>query len=349
MKPPELDPRARAILLETINEYILSAEPVGSRTLSGKLTEGWSPATVRHAMAELEEMGFLSQPHTSAGRVPTDQGYRYYVDEILQRRPGPKTLRKPEGGWSFPEKESSLQETLGSACSLLSARTQQPSLITAPSLGNLHLKRIEFIRLAEKQILAVFISNLGAVQNRMLHLEEDLPQERLTSVANFLNTEFAGRPLLSIRAELRRRLKNDQARYRKLFKKALDLWGRVFADEDQAQLLVEGLNHLLDQPEFEGDLQRMKALFRTVEERRKLVKLLDLCMQQEGTSVIIGEEHLLKEMRGCSLIAQIYSVDDNTLGALAILGPKRMDYGKMIHIVQTSAANVSQYLSLKSG
>jgi len=336
MNRPDLDRRSRTILLETINEYIVTAEPVGSRTVSRKLAEPLSAATVRNVMADLEDMGFLSQPHTSAGRVPTDQGYRFFVNEALRlQHPAPRNRAPvPLAHGEAPN----LQTMLGSVCHLLSANTQQTSLVMAPSVGTLHLQRIEFIRLAEKQVLAVFVSSLGPAQNRMLALEEDLPQDRLVSIANYLNTEFGGRPLVSIRSELRRRLNRDQDRYDQLMKKAFDLWVQVFTTEDHAELLVEGINHLLDQPEFQADLHRIKALLKTVEEKKKLIDLLDLCMQQEGLSVIIGEEHPLEEMQGCSLITRTYRMENETAGTVGIFGPKRMDYPKMIEIVNSSAA-----------
>ena len=348
---PGLDRRSRAILLETINEYVVTAEPVGSRIVSRKLSEPLSPATVRNVMADLEDMGFLSQPHTSAGRVPTDRAYRFFVNELLcvYRASESSESSVPVSSPLGEEETPSLQEVLGAVCHRLSTHSRQTSLVLFPNLSTLSLKRIEFIRLSEKQVLAVFASSQGQAQNRMLRLKEDLDQNRLTSIANYLNTEFAGRPLVSIRKELQRRLRNEEARYQALRKKAFDLWVQVFTREDQTELLVEGLNHLLDQPEFQADLNRIKALLKTVEEKKKLIELLDLCMHQEGLSVIIGEEHPIEEMQGCSLIAQTYSLQNESLGTVGIFGPKRMDYPKMIEIVHHSAVNVSDFLSRQSG
>lgn len=344
---PELDRRSRSILLETLNEFVLTAEPVSSRTISRKLEEKLSPATVRNVMADLEELGFLTQPHTSAGRVPTDQGYRYFVNEILRKREGENADSFSAVRQVSSSTEENLQDLLGSVCHVLSADTHQTSLVMAPTIGHLSLKRIEFIRLGDRQVLAVFVSSLGAAQNRTLKLKEDLNQDRLTSIANYLNTEFGGRPLTTIRKELKRRVESEQKRYDQLMRRAFDLWAQVFTTEDQAELLIEGINHLLDQPEFQSDIQSIKALLRTVEEKKKLIELLDLCMQQEGPSIIIGEEHALQEMQGCSLIAHNYQRDTETMGTVAIVGPKRMDYARMIDIVNTSAVNISNFLSRK--
>ncbi len=349
MRQPELDRRSRSILLETLNEFVVTAEPVSSRTISRKLDEKLSPATVRNAMADLEELGFLTQPHTSAGRVPTDQGYRYFVNEILKKREDENSdpLASPSTSRVSSPEDENLQDLLGSVCHILSADSHQTSLVMAPTIGHLSLKRIEFIRLAEKQVLAVFVSSLGPAQNRMLRLEEDLSQDRLTSIANYLNTEFGGRPLSTIRRDLKYRIEKEQKRYDRLMKRAFDLWAQVFTAEDHAELMIEGINHLLDQPEFQSDIHSIKALLKTVEEKKKLIELLDLCMQQDGPSIIIGEEHVLEEMQGCSLIAQSYRMDSETMGTVAIVGPKRMDYPRMIEIVNTSAANISDFLSRK--
>lgn len=344
-KQPNLDRRTRSILLETINEYVLTAEPVSSRSISRKLSEKLSPATVRNVMADLEELDFLAQPHTSAGRVPTDQGYRYFVNELLLNQNQRAMQTSVSKTLSPSSKDNNLQDMLGSVCHLLSTDTHQTSLVMAPTIGTLHLKRIEFIRLEEKQVLAVLVSSLGPAQNRMLRLKEDIHQDRLVSIANYLNTEYGGRPLVSIRRELQFRVEKEKQRCDKLKKRAFDLWAQVFTTEDHAELLIEGINHLLDQPEFQGDLQRIKALLKTVEEKQRLIELLDLCMKQDGPSVIIGEEHQLEEMQGCSLIAKNYKMDNETVGTVAIVGPKRMNYPKMIEIVNTSAANVSEFLS----
>ena len=342
-----LDDRSRTILLETINDFVATAEPVGSRTVSKKLSKRLSPATIRNVMADLEELGYLYQPHTSAGRVPTDRGYRYFVNQILQAQklqPVAPVVNEPP---SYSGNET-LEEVLGSACSLLSENSHQTGLVMSLGFWNLALKHIEFIRIEGKRVLAVFISEMGVVKKKVVRLKEDVSQDNLSALAAYLNEEFAGDSLNSIQSELRRRMQTEKDHHDQLMKKASDLWSRMFTDnEENGELLIEGMAHMLDQPEFSADLENMKKLMKTVEEKNKLIKLLDLCMKQNGLSIIIGEENAEEEMQSGSLIAQSYRLDDQNIGTLAIFGPKRMDYRKIIGIVDSTANSVSQILSSK--
>ena len=342
-----LDDRSRTILLETVNDFVATAEPVGSRTLSKKLSKRLSPATIRNVMADLEELGYLYQPHTSAGRVPTDRGYRYFVNQLLHAQklePVAPFVSDPQ---SYRNTET-LEEVLGSACSLLSQNSHQTGLVMTLGFWNLSLKHIEFIRIEGKRVLAVFISEMGMVKKKIVRLKEEVQQDSLIALAAYLNEEFAGRSLNSIQEELRRRMQTEQEHHDQLMKKANELWNRMFTDEEEdGELLIEGVVNMLDQPEFSADLENMKKLMKTVEEKNKLIKLLDLCMKQSGLSIIIGEENDEEEMQAGSLIAQSYRLDDQNIGTLAIFGPKRMDYQKIIGIVNSTANNVSQILSSK--
>ncbi|CAI2718780.1 heat-inducible transcriptional repressor HrcA [Nitrospina watsonii] len=342
MPPTPLDDRSRTILMETVSNYIATAEPVGSRTISHNLQQRLSPATVRNVMADLEEMGHLHQPHTSAGRVPTDQGYRFFVNELLQiqiQNPAPLT------GFPHDLKNRSLDEILESACSFLSTCSHQAGLVMVPSFWDLALKNIQFIHLTSGKLLAVFESQMGVLQNKIIETGEAMSQDHLNSVANYLNREFGGRSLKTIRQELLHRKKNEKERYNELMKQASQLWSEMFPDEQNAELLIDGLINLLDQPEFSENVEKMKRLMKTVEEKAKLVKLLDQCMIEDGLTILIGEENLEQEMEGFSLIAQNYRMGGEKLGTLAVFGPKRMDYQKMIGIVNSTATNVSEFLS----
>ena len=339
-----LDERSRTILLETINDFVVTAEPVGSRTLSKKLSKRLSPATIRNVMADLEDLGYLYQPHTSAGRVPTDRGYRYFVNQILAgQKPQPAPLVSDPA--AYPS-QGTLEEVLGSACSLLSENSHQTGLVMIPGFWNLSLKHIEFMPIEGKRVLAVFISEMGVVKKKVIRLKEGLPQDKLATLAAYLNEEFTGQSLNSIQAELRRRMQTEQEHHDQLMKKANELWSHMFADdEEEGELLTDGMVHMLDQPEFSADVEAMKKLMKTVENKNKLIKLLDLCMKQDGLSIIIGEENAEEEMQAGSLIAQSYRLDDQNIGTLAVFGPKRMDYQKIIGIVNSTADNVSEFLS----
>ncbi|GJL77898.1 MAG: heat-inducible transcription repressor HrcA [Nitrospinaceae bacterium] len=339
-----LDDRRKAVLLEVVNEYIQNAEPVGSRSISRKHSEKLSPATIRNVMSDLEEMGYLHQPHTSAGRIPTDQGYQFYVDQLLN----PQNLLKEveDQTYGYGTGNHNLQEVLETACNALSVSSQHTGLVMLPTFSQTLFKHIEFIKVASDRALAVFYSDLGIMQNKVIALEKEMTQEKLTSISNYLNAEFSGKSIQTIRKELVYRLRNEREHYDQLMKKAMDLSNKLFAEDlDTHPLLVEGALNLLDHPEFRADLEKIKGLLKTLEEKSKLVKLLDRCLKQEGMTILIGQEFLDEEMEGCSLIAKNYQKGDEILGSLAIFGPKRMDYKKIIPIVNQTAKTVSTLIS----
>jgi heat-inducible transcriptional repressor len=345
MNQIQLDERKKSVLLEVVNDYIQKAEPVGSRSISKIHVEKLSPATIRNVMSDLEDMGYLRQPHPSAGRVPTDQGYQFYVDQLLN--PQNFFLEELEDQ-SCDYGNGNPQEVLETACSLLSKTTNQTGLVMLPAFSHTLFKHIEFIKVASGKALAVFYSDLGVLQNKIIPLEKDITQEQLTSISNYLNEEFSGKTIQSIREEILFRFKNEREHYDQLMKKALDLSTRLFAEDiEESSLLVEGALNLLDHPEFTGDLEKIKSLLITLEEKSKLVKLLDRCLKHDGMTILIGEENLDEEMEGCSLIAQNYQIGEEKLGSLAIFGPKRMDYKKIIGIVNQTAKTVSTLLSKK--
>ncbi|MGV7222266.1 MAG: heat-inducible transcriptional repressor HrcA [Nitrospinales bacterium] len=344
----QLDERSRNILLQTINAYISTAEPVSSRTLSKNLNEKLSPATIRNVMADLEEMGYLKQPHTSAGRIPTDGGYRVLVDQLLKLKSTVKNSRNPlqNRNYSSAGQNQTLEDVLGKTCNILSESSHQTGLIMLPNFSHMLLKQANFIKVGEKDVLAVFITEMGVLENKVIHLDSSCTQDDLTIVSNYLNQEFSGKSLKIIREELSHRIRNEKKKYNQLRKSASELWTKAFPDEDNiCDLYVNGLINFLDHPEFTGDLDIMKSLLKTVEEKSKLVKLLDLCMRHDEMTIMIGEEHFADEMQGCSLIAQNYMLDNEKIGTVAIFGPKRMDYRRMISIVNNTANTVSDLLS----
>jgi heat-inducible transcriptional repressor len=344
MNQIQLDERKKSVLLEVVNDYIQKAEPVGSRSISKTHVEKLSPATIRNVMSDLEDMGYLRQPHPSAGRVPTDQGYQFYVDQLLN----PQNFLEELEDQSCDFGSGNPQKVLETACSLLSKTTNQTGLVMLPAFSHTLFKHIEFIKVASGQALAVFYSDLGVLQNKIIPLEKDITQEQLTSISNYLNKEFSGKTIQSIREEILFRFKNEREHYDQLMKKALDLSTRLFAEDiEESPLLVEGALNLLDHPEFTGDLEKIKSLLITLEEKSKLVKLLDRCLKHDGMTILIGEENMDEEMEGCSLIAQNYQIGEEKLGSLAIFGPKRMDYKKIIGIVNQTAKTVSTLLSKK--
>ena len=350
MNSPVLDERSKSVLLAIIDKYIESAEPVGSRTVAKIHPEHLSSATIRNAMSDLEDNGFLSQPHTSAGRIPTDKGYRFYVDHLLRPQ---NFLMEAENlstaqNLDYASGKTNLQSVLENACNSLSTVSQQTGLVMLPSFSTTCFKHIEFTKVAPQAALAVFFSEQGILQNKILPVESDMTQDQLTSISNYLNDEFSGKPIKWIRKELLNRLRLEKKHYNQLARKAHDLSSALFEDNNN-ELLVQGALNLLDQPEFNEDIGKIKSLLKTLEEKTKLVNLLDLCLNHEGMTILIGEESLQEEMGNCSLIAQNYQLGTEKVGTLAVFGSKRMDYKKIISIVNHTAQRVSKLISENQG
>ena len=352
MSSPLLEERNQAVLLAVVDKYIETAEPVGSRTISKVHPEHLSSATLRNVMADLEEIGFLKQPHKSAGRVPTDKGYRFYVDHLLRPQ---SFLMKAEvlsesHDHEYSADKQNLQGLLEQACENLSKDSQQTGLVLLPSFSSTCLKHIEFTKVAPQAALAVFFSEQGLLQNKVLPIEADMTQEQLTSISNYLNSEFSGKPIKSILRDLLKRLKQEKEHYNVLARKAHTLSAALFAEKnDSNELIIEGALNFLDQPEFSEDISHIKALLGTLEEKTKLINLLDLCLHHDGMTILIGEENLQEEMENCSLIAQNYQLGNENVGTLAVFGSKRMDYKRIISVVNHTAKIVSKLISENQG
>jgi len=342
---PTLDERSQSILLELIRDHIEKAEPVGSRSLAKSHFNKLSSATIRNVMSDLEEMGYLHQPHRSAGRIPTDQGYRFFVNHIIGF-PNVENLNVLSENDESISKKQSFDEVLETACSQVSENSHQTGLVMLPSFSNTRFNHIQFTKVGSREVLAVFYSELGVIQNKIIPIEKEVTQEQLTSISKYLNEEFSGKTIKVIRTELMRRIKNEKDHFDQLSKRAMELSTQVFKEENENEtLLVEGKLNILDQPEFTVDLEKIKTLFKTLEEKSKLIKLLDSCLQQDGLTVLIGAENSDEEMSGCSLIANNYGLDEDKMGTIAVFGPKRMDYKNIISVVNHTAKKVSKLLS----
>ena len=342
---PSLDERSQSILLELVQDHIEKAEPVGSRSLAKSHFNKLSPATIRNVLSDLEEMGYLHQPHRSAGRVPTDQGYRFFVNHITGF-PNMENLSVSSEDDTLTTTNQSFDEVLETACSQISKSSHQTGLVMLPTFSNTRFHHIQFTKVGLRKALAVFYSDLGIIQNKIIPIEKDVTQDQLTSISKYLNEEFSGKTIKAIRSDLMSRIRNEKKHYNNLTKRAIKLSTQVFNEENENEtLLVEGKLNILDQPEFTIDLEKIKTLFKTLEEKTKLIKLLDSCLQQDGLTVLIGAENSDEDMSGCSLIANNYGLDEDKMGTIAVFGPKRMDYKNIISVVNHTAKKVSKLLS----
>lgn len=351
------DPRGQTILAAIIKEHLATGEAVGSRTLSDRFAHrhGWSAATIRNVMGELEEAGLVEQPHTSAGRIPTDKGYRYYVDHILgQARLWRADLNALDRIFSPADFDSaSSDRIMEKASHALSELSENVGIVVSPSLADNRLKHIEFVLLSDKRILVVLVTAANIVRNIVLRIDENLTQDELERTARYLNSEFTGKSLLEIRAEILELMKEEKALYDRLLRNAILLCD-VSLEGDEASagdVYVDGASNMLVKPDF-VDVNRMRELFRTFEEKSRLLKILNECVSREQHAspgevhVIIGREHPTSSMRNCTLISASYRVGSNeNLGTLAVVGPMRIEYSRIMAMVNYMARLIERQLS----
>ena len=341
----ELTAREQDILKSVVQYHIVDGKPVGSRFISKKQDSNLSPATIRNIMADLEQAGYLTQPHTSAGRVPTDKGYRFFVDRLLES----SKLNKSEEDFIHfnifrPDSHQSVVERVSQT---ISQATHNVGFVISPSLDQNQLKHIEFIQLPDSRILVIIVSKSGIVQNRIVRVDEKLTQIDLDQTARYINENFHGQSLLGIRNEVLRKMGEEKALYDRLLTNVILLCNRGLIDEvseENVDIYVDGTSNLISQPEF-ADAARLQALFKTFEEKSKLVKILNECLHSgtgDGIRIIIGSENSIPGMQNYTLISSPILPQDQNLGSVGILGPTRMEYAKTIMIVDYVAKLYSQ-------
>lgn len=341
----DLSERYRAILLAIIHSYIATAEPVGSRTLSKWYDLGLSAATIRNAMADLEELGFLNQPHTSAGRIPTDQAYRVYVDSLFEI-PSLSREESERIDRNLKENLAELDHVMEAASKMLSMVSKQMGMVFLPKLSNLIFKRIQFIKIRPTQALAILVADSGLVHNKIIDMEEGISQERLEAISRYLNEEFAGLSLRGIREKIHSLMLKEKEEYDQLLQEAMLLGEKTFEQEEpHGEIYVGGTLNILEQPELVTNLQKMRAIFRAFEEKSDLIRILDRCLGDEGVGVLIGAESQLEGMEDFSIVTHTYHCGERAVGTLGILGPKRMEYPRVIAIVDYMAKAVSRILT----
>src|SRR5678815_690041 len=315
-----LDSRAEVLLAALIKEHLVTGEAVGSRVLSDRFSHGygWSPATIRNVMAELEEAGLVEQPHTSAGRVPTDKGYRYYVDNMLgEARLSRTDLKAIDHLFSAIDAGASTDRLMETASHVLSALSQNVGIVISPSLADNRLNHIEFVLLPDRRILGVLVSTANISHNKVIRVSDDLAQDDLDRTARYLNTEFSGKSLLAIRTEIVELMKEEKALYDRMLQNAILLCERSLEGEDTTgDVYVDGASNILTKPDF-IDMERMRELFRTFEEKSRLIKILNECVSHDSSftgdvHVVIGREHPASSMRGCALILSLIHISEPT-------------------------------------
>jgi len=336
-----MDRRSQILLKTLIERYVAEGQPVGSRALSKHSGLELSPATVRNVMSDLEEMGFIASPHTSAGRVPTPRGYRFFVDSLLTVQPLAEEQIHELEGHLQPDQP---QRLINSASQLLSELTRFAGVVVAPRRVMPKIRQIEFLGLAEKRILLIIVTSAGDVQNRILFTQRSYTPSELVSAANYLNQHFAGLDFAEIRGRVHEELRQLRADMTELMTAALEAGDEAVA-ESSTQYVISGEKNLLEVEDISSNMNRLRELFALFEQRTSLVQLLDLSNRAEGVQVFIGGESGLAPLDECSVITAPYEVDGRIVGSVGVIGPTRMAYDRVIPIVDITAKLLSSALS----
>lgn len=342
----KVDKRQGDILAAIVRLFISGGVPVGSKVIAEQTHESLSPATVRNVMAELEEAGFLHQPHVSAGRVPTDKAYRYYVDWMVETtRLAPETEKYIDE--SLASQTGTPEQLMAGTSRVLSEVSHNVGIVLGPKLEEKLLEHIKFVKLPDRRVLAVIVSRPDLIENKVIYLDEELTQDELDRAADFLNAEFRGWSLRTIRVEIFKRLEEMKALCDHLVSTVagLFLWGAL-GSEEPGPLFVDGRARILGQPGFE-DSSAIKELLRAFEEKAKLARILSACLElpSPGVQTFIGRENPASEMPHCAIVVAPYRYRSRVVGALGVVGPTRMEYDRAITTVDYVAHLCSRLLS----
>jgi heat-inducible transcriptional repressor len=334
-----LDDRGAQVLRHVVEDYIETAEPVGSRTISKRMDQQLSPATIRNIMADLEEMGFLAQPHTSAGRVPTGAGFRYYVDYLLARR----QLARPERDrfQKMAEEAGSADEFIRQVSRLVSTLSRQACMVVVSRLSSQPLRSINLLQAGAGRLLLVIVTQGGWIEHRLVEGESELSGDDIVKVNAYLNELADGLTLHELRGRILQEMKREKARYDRLMQRALRLGAKALGESSPPEVYVEGRANILEQPEFAEDVHKLKKILRAFEEKTVIVRLLDRTLETDAIQVSIGSENPVEGLPDISVVASGYRLGESMTGGIGLIGPVRMDYSRIIPLVEYSARLLS--------
>jgi heat-inducible transcriptional repressor len=339
-----LEPRAQHLLKTLIERYVSDGQPVGSRALSRHSGLDLSPATVRNVMADLEDLGFITSPHTSAGRMPTAKGYRFFVDSLMVVKPLERSeIHRLEGELTADRP----QQLVSAAAGLLSQLTQFAGVVMTPKRRDATFRHLEFLRLSERRVLLILVTAEGDVQNRILHTDRSYTHAQLGEASNFFNQHFAGQPFSAIRSRIADELRALQDDIAKLMSAAVDAGEGALAEGES--LVVTGERNLLNAGDFASDMERLRRLFDLFDQKTSILHLLDLSQRAQGVSIYIGDESGLVPLDECSVVTAPYESNGRVIGTLGVIGPTRMAYERIVPIVDVTAKLLSNAMSQQQG
>ena len=331
-----LDERAKLLLKALVERYIADGQPVGSRTLSKESGLDLSPATIRNVMSDLEELGLIVSPHTSAGRIPTARGYRLFVDTML-------TVKQGSQYSSHSLAPDQPQKVLSNAANLLSSLSQFVGVVVAPRRSSV-FRHIEFLRLSERRMLVIIVSPEGDVQNRVIFTAVDYSQSQLVEAANYLNTNYIGLAIEEVKERLKNEVESLRSEIASLMQAAVAVSSEAITDTHD-DVVISGERNLLSVTDFSQDMGHLRRAFELFEQKAQLMRLLEVAGQAEGVRIFIGGESQVVPFEELSIVSSPYEVDGRIVGTLGVIGPTRMAYDRMIQIVDITSKLVSNALS----
>ncbi|GEB31921.1 MULTISPECIES: heat-inducible transcriptional repressor HrcA [Brevibacillus] len=335
-----LSDRQQLILNAIVDNYIHSAEPVGSRTISKREDIGFSSATIRNEMSDLEELGYLEQPHTSAGRVPSTKGYRFYVDNLIQ----PQLLNEAELGklkQLFAERILHSEQVVEYTAQILSQLTNYTAIVLGPEIFEHRLKHIQIVPLNETQAVAIVVTHTGRVENKLIDLPEGIGASEIERLVNLLNAKLTDVPLWQLRQRVYQEISGEMRRYAEQYEEMLKVLDKSLTQEEE-RVYLRGATKIMNQPEFR-DVDKVKDILELLEQNDQLLHLIG--MPGDGLTVRIGQENQLDAIKQCSIITTSYSLGGKPVGMVGILGPTRMEYGKVITVLNYLAEGLSRMLT----
>jgi len=336
-----LEERNRRVLQAVIDSYIASGAPIGSTVLVKRYDFGVSSATLRNIMAELEELGYLTHPHTSAGRIPTDLGYRYYIDSLISIENESDDI-EDHLQQARPLQGEDLNELMEEAGRFLAALSHCAGIVVAPSDTEASYKHIEFIRLRGRQVLIIFVTANGIVQNKIIDLDDSIHQQDLNRFSAYLDEELSGHTLNEVRQRLIEKMQEEKIVFMRLMDETYRASQEV-RERESEKVYIVGASQMMESPEF-ANVEKMKALLKAFEDKYKILKLLDRSAAAEGIKVFIGSENPYFEMQGCSLVMGSYQAGSKIVGTLGVIGPTRMHYKQVIRVVDYTSRMLSKLL-----
>ena len=344
-----LDDRKLKVLHAIINSYILSAEPIGSRTISKEYDLGVSSATIRNEMSDLEDLGYLSKPHTSSGRVPSDKAYRLYVNQLLKTEKTKIDMAKKQYIKKTLAKESKeIDQLIQNSAEILSAITSYTALALSPQLKESKLKHIQLISIDEREILLIIVSDSGMVKNTIFKMDKEIPEDHLNIISNFLNSELKGLNIEEIGKVMDNGVFREMYEFKEIIDKIIPIITKSLENTDNVEVYAGGVTNIFDFPEYK-DLDKARSFISFMEDKELLVEVLLNESPSSGMKITIGDENIYDPLKECSLITTTYKLGNMTIGKIGVVGPTRMDYFRVINAVKMFSVNLTELIEALVG